>query len=145
MYVCKHFKLEELVSKKMHDRYGKRCWQFFDDRLLKVLDKIREEIGKPITVNNWLWGGNFHQRGFRENLDTIPYVRTANNTFYNSQHNFGRAVDFDVKGMTAEEVRKWIIENQKKFPEITYMEEDVNWVHIDIRQSSHDGIYLFKG
>lgn len=145
MYKCEYFKLEELVSEKVYKRYGEKAWQFLDEGMLRTLDGIREDTGRPITVNNWLWGGNFHQRCFRGNLDEIPYVKTVNRVHYNSFHGHGKAVDFDIKGWSAEKSRKWILENQEKYPWITYMEDEVNWVHLDGRQSSHDGIYLFKG
>ncbi len=51
-----------------------------------------------------------------------------------SQHRFGRAVDFDVKGISAETVRNDI--RKGYFSEITCIEADVNWVHIDVRNAN---------
>lgn len=145
MYKCKHFKIYELVSKKALDHYGEtKCWQFLDEDLLRTFDKIREMTGRAITVNTWYWGGRFSQRGWRANLDDIPYNKTIKKQMYNGFHNLGKAGDFDIKGWSAEKSRKWILENQEHFPYITYMEDKVNWVHIDGRQSPHKGIYLFR-
>jgi hypothetical protein len=36
--------------------------------------------------------------------------------------------DFDVKGIVAEDVRKWIKDNQILLPHPIRLEEDVNWV-----------------
>ncbi|BCV28484.1 D-Ala-D-Ala carboxypeptidase family metallohydrolase [Shewanella algae] len=98
MYVCKHFKIYELVDKKHIMIEVKKAWQLFDPRLLKLLDQLRELFDAPITVNNWFWGGQFSNRG----------LRTSASSYYRpySQHSFGRAVDFDVKGLTADESRE---------------------------------------
>ena len=90
-----------------------------------------------IGVNNWHEGGPFSQRGFRDDPAT-------GSTF--SQHRFGRALDFDVVGMAADEVRSWILNHVKELPFITRMERDVNWVHIDCAaEDIKGGIILFKG
>lgn len=142
MYTCKYFKIGELVSPATLRHYGEFvCWQFFDSRMLEVLDRLREDLGKPIMVNY----GRFTQRGFRSNLDSLCRIKTIQGKLYNSQHSMGRAVDFDVQGMSAQEVRKYIYDNQDRYPEITYMEDLVNWVHIDCRQSNSTGLLLFKG
>jgi hypothetical protein len=138
-YKCKYFKIQELVDRVTYEKFGEQAWMFFDVRLLKTLDGIREYFNSPIIVNNWHLGGNLDSRGFRR-----PDDKTG--ALY-SQHRFGRAVDFTVTGRTAEEVRKIIIDNQNIFPfnEITAMELDVDWVHIDFRNINSDVIYLFKG
>jgi hypothetical protein len=55
------------------------------------------------------------------------------------------AVDFDVTGMKAEEVRKWIKDNQIFLPYPIRLEEDVNWVHLDVRSDGFRNITWFKG
>ena len=138
-YKPKYFKAEELVDKETFQKFGENSFMFFDIRLLKTLDGIREFFGKPITVNNWHVGGTMDSRGLRTIKDKTgaPY----------GQHRFGRAADLSVQGMTAEEVRQEIIKNQDKppFDEIIAMELNVSWVHIDFRNINYKGIYLFKG
>ena len=94
------------------------------DRVLKGLDMLREDLG-PVTVNNWYWAGKFQNRGLR----TSKYYKGR--VSY-SQHTFGRAFDFDVKGMSAEQVRIHIRANHSKYG-ITAIENGVNWVHADWR------------
>lgn len=94
-----------------------------DDRILITADEIREYYGVPVTINNWYWGGNFKNRGFRE-MNTSVGAKL-------SQHKFGRAFDFDVKNVPAEQVRNDI--RKGKFPLITCIEKDVSWVHADVR------------
>ena len=67
----KYFKIQELVSEAVYKKYGDKSWEFIDTKLIKVLDLLREHFNKPITVNNWLWGGNLQQRGLRTNCDEI--------------------------------------------------------------------------
>jgi uncharacterized protein YcbK (DUF882 family) len=139
----KHFKLHELVSKQVFKKYGERAWTFFDPRLVETLDFIREKLDKPITVNNWISGGPLEQRGFRCNMDPLPLKKTKSGIIYCSAHMCGQAVDFDVKGMTAQKVRDWIIQNQDSLPYPIRLEDGVSWVHLDVRQANQK-VYLFK-
>ena len=123
IYRTKYFKLHELVDKETYEQYGQVAWQFLDERMLMALDQLREALG-PITVNNWKWGGQFQWRGLR----TSKCRQGAKM----SQHRFGRAVDFDVKGMTAREVRAYIRKHFDDFG-IACIERKVNWVHMDFR------------
>lgn len=137
MYKCKYFKIEELVSKNMYEKYGDRCWELFDPRILESIDEIRQLFKQPITVNNWHIGGRFQYRGFRES------ECKEGSEF--SQHRFGRAIDFDIKNILSSQARQGIIKYYKEwFPYIKYVEDDVNWNHIDCRNSKYDGIHLFK-
>lgn len=132
MMKSKYFKIQELVSRNVYDKYGENSWQFIDTRLIKVIDLLREHFNKPITVNNWLWGGNLQQRGLRANKDEIVANK---NDYYISQHCLGKAVDFNVKGMTAQEVYEEILKNKDKFYLISRIEnikDTPTWVHIDV-------------
>ena len=48
-----------------------------------------------------------------------------------SAHQLGKAVDFNVKDKSAEEVRKLIKQNLDKFEYPIRLEEGTSWVHID--------------
>jgi hypothetical protein len=138
----KYFKLHELVSRQVLAKYGATAWQFFDPRLLIILDWLREKLGKRITVNNWRWGGQFSQRGLRCNMDPIVLSKTEKGVIYCSPHPNGQAADFDVEDMTAFEVRWWLIEHQYELPYPIRLEEGVNWVHLDVRDTGKP-IYIF--
>jgi len=101
------------------------------------MDQIRNYFAVPITINNWHIGGNFTQRGFRNDPATGAKL---------SQHRFGRACDFDVKGVTAEEVRECIRQHKLDVPLscMTRCEEGTSWVHIDCAASQSQGITFFK-
>ena len=130
MYRTKYFKLHELVSKSDYDSLGEKCWDLLDERALRTLDALREDLGRPITINTWKTNGQFSWRGYRSRAyykSDAEYIKSR------SQHKFGRAFDFDVKGMSAEDVRQYIYKNKSKFPHISFIEADVNWVHFDTR------------
>ena len=40
MYTCKHFKIQELVSKLVYDKYKDFAWRFFSDDFKKDLRKL---------------------------------------------------------------------------------------------------------
>ena len=133
--VSKYFKIQELVSEAVYKKYGEKSWEFIDCRLIKVLDLLREHFNKPITINNWMWGGTLEQRGLRTNLDELVKKKTEKGTLYISQHILGKAVDFNVKGLSAQEVYDEILRNIEKFYLISRIEnikDTPTWVHIDV-------------
>ena len=137
----KYFKIQELVSKDVYEKYGEKSWEFIDERIIKILDLLREHFDKPITVNNWIFGGNLHQRGLRANKDEIVKSKSD---YYISQHCLGKAVDLNVKGMTAQEVYEEILKNKSKFPLISRIENIKNtptWVHIDVANTDEFKIF----
>lgn len=140
-----YFGIKELVCPHVYDKFREQAWQFFDPRLLDVLLVIREAVNRPIYVNNYDSGGNFDERGYRCNICNIPKDKTRLEKLYMSAHCQGMAVDFDVKGMSAEEVRRWIKDNQILLPYPIRIEEDVNWVHLDTRSDGFRQITWFKG
>lgn len=132
-----YFCIEELVSKKVFDKHGQRAWKFICPRLLYTLLVIREELDRPMTINNWKWGGKFSQRGLRSNLGYIFYSMFKKRRLYLSGHVLGKAVDFDVEGMTAIEVRQWLNGFHDKLPYKIRLEnlmrgKPISWVHIDM-------------
>jgi hypothetical protein len=134
----RHFSIKELVDKATYAKYGESSVWFIDSSLQDLIDTLRDLFGCSITVNNWPWGGSDEYRGLR-------IVGSPHHSTY-SQHSFGRAVDFDVKGHTAEEARlkikKWYREGKLGDLDIS-LEEQVTWVHLDVR-STGIGLDTFK-
>ena len=127
-----YFIIQELVCKHTFQRFGDKAWQFLDTELLHTLLVIRKAINKPIYINNWDGGGSFSQRGLRCNVCQLSKNKTGKNLSYLSSHCNGAGVDCDVKGMTAQEVRNWISENQVVLPYPIRLESGVSWVHLEI-------------
>jgi len=136
MDFVKNFSIQEFVDPITYTDFGEKSWQIFDDRIILSIQKLRDYFDKPITINNWFSGGQFKFRGFRPPSCTIGAIVSA--------HRFGRAIDFDVAGMKAEEVRQVIIQKHEElFPLIMRMEAGVNWVHIDTVWTGKREIVLF--
>lgn len=135
-----HFSIQELIDQDTFGTHGEESWNLLHPDAITMLDGIREFFNLPITVNNWKWGGQFQYRGYRP-----PHCQIGAQGSY---HKRGMAFDFDVKGMTAEEVRQKIVANQNNdlLRLIQRMEANVNWVHVDLglvpRNASR--IYLFR-
>ena len=146
---AKHFQLHELVCKHIYDKYGQTAWQFIDPRLIKTMDwiwkKLAEEKGENpvIEINNYYWGGSDTQSGVRCNLCNLVKSKTDKGQVYMSAHITAQADDFSVKGMTAEEVRNWLVRNQDELPYPIRLESGVNWVHLDCRNTGQK-IYIFN-
>lgn len=74
----------------------------------------------------------------------------SKSSVYLSAHCLGKAIDFNVQGMTNEEVHKTIKENLDKF-EYPIRLEDIStaptWCHIDVMPvlGSSDKLTVFKG
>ena len=132
--VKQHFGIKELVCPDVYERFGESAWQFLDARLLHTLYVIREMIDRPIIINNWAKGGSYSQRGLRCNVCPLVKEKTSLEKVYVTAHLQGIAVDFHVPGMTAAEVRRLIIDNQRLLPYPIRIERDTDgWIHIDMR------------
>jgi hypothetical protein len=131
-----YFSLEEIVREDVLIQYGRNTnllLSRFDPRLLETMLFIRERLG-PITINNYAWGGNLDERGLRDN--DAPMVRGKGRP-YLSAHTLGAAFDFDVEGMTANEVRQWLKDHADELPykirlERKYNGSYISWVHLDV-------------
>lgn len=62
---------------------------------------------------------------------------------YVSPHMLAAGFDFDVEGMTAKEVRDWLDSNKNELPYPIRLEQDVNWVHLDVLTNSENKIIYF--
>ena len=132
-------KLQEFVDPGTYNALGSNAWIVMDPKIVWTAEAIRKTLNKPITINNWANGGQFSLRGFRP-------TSSSTGAAY-SQHRYGRAIDFDIAGMTSEEVRTWIKANLSKLDclkYITTIEANVNWVHIDVRafDRPHKGLNI---
>lgn len=139
----KYFLLHELVCDHIYEKYGETAWQFIDEKAIITIDWIREKLDKPIYINNYEWGGGQTQSGVRCNICQLVKKWTDDNKVYMSAHITANAFDFSVKGMTAEEVRNWLVRNQEDLPYPIRLEAGVDWVHLDTRNTGQK-IYFFN-
>jgi hypothetical protein len=137
IYKCQHFEIEELVPPELMSMPEEYLWQLFNEDLLISIDRLRSALGRPITINNWKSGGKFKWRGYRTNSCKIGAK--------GSMHRIGCALDMDIKGMSAEEVRTYLKTHQNMYPEITRIERNTNWLHIDcMPRKGWTGIKFFN-
>lgn len=137
----KYFKIEELVCDHIYQWFVDTSWMFLDTAYLHTLLVIRRDIiGKPMTSNVPAEGT--HQRGLRCNM--CPLVRDKRRP-YLSAHVLGKAGDFVINGMSAEEARCLIIKNAAKLPYPIRIERNVTWLHFDVlpQYGSNEKIYQF--
>lgn len=141
-YTPTHFKASEFVDPKTFEERKEKSFELIDSRMLWTMDKIRELYNKPITINNYPKGSR-NWSGLRKK-DSADYSE-------NSQHSFGRAIDFIVSGVDSAVVRKDIMTKFKTveaFKYITSIEDfdGMTWVHIDCRNYDvkNKGLLIFK-
>lgn len=144
--VQRYFKLPELVDEPTYKKYGDFAWNFFRTELLETLLVIRRDIvQRPITINTWQSGGKFKERGLRHNMSAKVWKYTQQNKQFMSAHVLGAGVDFDVRGLTAAQVRAMIQAKANLLPHPVRLEDAVTWVHIDVYNDGGKGkVLLFK-
>lgn len=139
MKIRPNFSLKEFVPPKIWRQFGKSSRWFIDERILDLAQFTREFFDRPMIINNWHVGGDFTERGYR-----LPNTDTG--ATY-SQHKYGRAIDFNVAGQSADKTREVIFDNESAFMEegLTTLEHgDIadTWVHADIRNTNRDEIFI---
>jgi len=139
MQVRPNFDLREFVPPSVWNRFGTASQWFLDPRMLDLAQFYRDYFEAPVRVNDWHYGGDFTERGFR-----VPDTNTGARL---SQHKFGRAFDCNVEGYTPDEVRREIKQNEKLFMEkgLTTLESGdiaTTWVHSDIRSTDRNSIFI---
>ena len=121
----KYFSVKELVCNHTYAKWGENSWQFLDTDFLHALLVIRRDILKSGMVCN---SDNATQRGLRCNrCDLVKSKQSV----YLSAHILGKAGDFTVSGMSAEEARQKIKSNAHLLPCNVRIEGGVSWLHID--------------
>lgn len=124
-----YFDIVELVCPHTYNKWKDRSWQFLDTAFLHNLLILRRDIIKqPMYCNNWDKQGQFSQRGLRCNICQI--VKDKKDV-YLSAHVLGKAGDFDIKSMTAEQARGLILDHQDMLPYHFRLEGKVGWLHFD--------------
>jgi hypothetical protein len=139
----KYFKIYELVSRAVFNKYGESAWQFLDQKAIDTLDWIRENIHRKMYVNDWYWNHTETATQYRGYRHEEEYSGGA----LKSIHKRGGAFDSSVDGMTDEEYEAWIWDNQDGLPHPIRIElEDTRTkVHWDVGYfSTGEKIYYFK-
>jgi hypothetical protein len=105
-----------------------------DERLIKSDQGLRNTFG-PVTINNWWDGGERNWSG----------IRTPDSPYYSptSQHTSGRASDKLFSRISAYEVREFIKAMHFSLG-ITCIEDNVSWVHSDVRWVKNNELLIIQ-
>lgn len=140
-----YFDIRELICQDVWNKFKENSWQFLSTELLSTLLILRKVIfNKPIIVNTWHKGGQFSQRGLRCNMCALVNNKKS---VYVSAHILGKAIDFNVLGLSTETVYELIRENINKFEYPIRIEiTSGDWNHIDVYQpyNSNKKLIEFK-
>jgi len=133
-YRPEHFELYELVPEDIYNDVSHNIlWGLFDDSILRAIDELRDRFG-PAWINNWYWGGDYQYSGLR------PFSYEFGAKY--SLHKYARAFDIKFNWFTALEVRRYL----KEYPNslVTRIENKVNWLHIDRKNTQSDQTIFFN-
>jgi hypothetical protein len=129
------FHIEEFVPFEIFKQYGKNSIWFLDQQMVESMFWLRRYFDAPIVINNKHIGGRFNYRGFRPR--SIKPVGGGEL----SQHYRGCAVDFNVIGLTSDQVAKKILDDEKliitgtSFTTIENPDLTQGWTHLDTRRT----------
>ena len=129
--VKEFFDIDELVCNHVLKRWKndtERAWDFLDTKYLANLLVIRRDILQHPMYCNYHEKGR-HQRGLRCNLCELVKDKDY---AYMSAHILGKAGDFTVRGMSAEDARLRIKLLAGALPYPIRLEKDVSWLHFDV-------------
>lgn len=119
------FDIDELVCDHTYAKWGEKAWQFLDTDYLHALLIVRRDI---IKRPMWCNGSQKKQRGLRCNRCQMVREKSS---VYLSAHCLGKAGDFSISGMTAEQARQAIKANAHLLPCNVRLEKGVSWLHMD--------------
>lgn len=159
MNIRPNFDVREFVPPRVWNQFGRASRWFLDPRMLDLAQFYRDYFDAPVRVNDWHFGGadsasrsdsdqssshtqyegDFTERGFR-----LPDSNVGARL---SQHKFGRAFDCNVRGLTPDEVRSRIMDNEALFMAegLTTLESGdiaTTWVHSDVRTTDQNSIMI---
>jgi len=133
-----HFEIHELVDKETYNSLGEKSVWMLNPKAVDGLVKIRKHFNKPMTVNNWYWGGKLENRGYRS------IYSTTGAKF--SQHRVGNAWDINIKGISSDMLNDYLVKNYRKFGITTIEDKSFTptWTHIDFRNTGQKDLLIVK-
>ena len=133
--VKQYFSVDEFIPQHLYEKLGDKAIEQMNPKIIEVANVLRDLTGTPLSCNTWKWGGNRNWSGLRDS--TSPYYSAT------SQHSNGNAIDL-VSKRPAHELRAVILEHPDLFPEVTFLECGITWVHIDVRPSNDIKLWVPK-
>jgi hypothetical protein len=139
IYVPEHFKPTEFFPpnfgsfKTKNEVYNREIWKYANPMVLITMDRLRSHYGRAY-INTWDFSsyaidalGNHKYRGFRPRNCEVGATL--------SYHKFGCAVDMVFANISTESIIEDILADpfDPVFEYITCIEENVSWLHFDVR------------
>lgn len=131
----KYFNIKELVCDHTYNKFGESSWQFLDTKLLHTLLVLRRDLFQcPMVIN---YKGHY-QRGLRCNICNLVKDKTNRGNIYLSAHCLGKALDISMATISGAKARELIKKYQHILPYPVRIEKNVNWLHIDVRDTHNN-------
>ena len=137
MKISDHFYLQEFVPESIYSRFGQNSLWFIDPKVISIAGWIRDYFEKPLIINTWHMGGNRQYSGFRPPATKVGALL--------SQHRYGRAMDFYITSIPAQEIQLAIKKNFLFLKQLglTTMEAGTDtWTHLDVRFTNSSDLLL---
>lgn len=137
MQVSKHFDLREFVDPATFEQEGEHSAELIDKKLIDIAEFVREELGKPVAINNWHTGGQFKESGLRNQNTSTGAKKSA--------HKLGKAIDVKSSGMGGKEWYEFVKKHAKKLYDLGLRRiEDkkiaTTWCHMDTKEHGKKGV-----
>lgn len=134
----KFFKIHELVPRDLFETIHEDVlWRMIPTEIIETIDKLKETFSNgSMTINNYFWDSDREWSGLR--TKGSPYYSSG------SQHTLFNAIDAVFSDYKAEDVRSYILSHQSRFLHITRLEDEVEWLHFDIKETGNSAIVLFR-
>lgn len=135
---CKHFIIQQLVSREIYEALGDKAWDLLSPNLCITADQLYEHFGR-YTVNNWHTGGKFSQSGLRDANSMVGAPL--------SRHKKGEALDAKPLDVTPQFMHAEIIRLKDKFPLLNVLEDIAatpTWVHCSVQAIQVPRIRIIK-
>ena len=131
------FETWELVPWGIWLKLGENARNLVSGRLIHAMNLLRAQLGKSMTCNTKGEGGR-DQCGLR--IPGQSYYRPTSQHAGNHAHSLdgNRCTASDTIGdWNPKELHAMILKDRKKYEMIKFIEVDIGWLHIDVRDK-HD-------
>jgi hypothetical protein len=127
----KYFKVQEFIDPITYKELGDNSISLIDSKLIDIADFIREDIGLPVTINNWHENGQYKESGLRNKNSKTGAPK--------STHKLGKGMDLKIKGWGGKEWYEYVKEKFKKLYDLGLRRiEDksiaTTWCHMDTKE-----------
>ena len=134
----KDFLWEELVHPAIYKRFFERSSLYVNPQLIILLQAIRTNYGKPITINNWHIGGKFKNSGLRDYKNPMGKLNR-------SRHYYGLC--FDMKADDIKALQAHVYDNRDMYYDlglrvIEKYSYTPTWCHISVEHTGLDEVKI---